>query len=158
MNDLTGLPVAFTVAADHSAVPPPPGELDCGDNVIEPCPGPDPIPLPPSIKALLHQLLDPGPPCTPGDVSKPCIDRCALDFAPGIDGAYTVFVGPTAGTGGLHAATQGHVATGSHPVPPPLLTECSDLRDNDNDGTADWFNPGASDSGCDRLLDDDESG
>ena len=136
VNDITGLPVAFTVTADFTdpASPVPPDGPDCGDNVIQPCDPspPQPADLDPPLDSLnpvidtvngvLYELFNsPGATCTVGDVSKPCLVRCVLDFAPGIDGVYTVFVGPTltgGSDGGPTVATAGHIATADHPLPP----------------------------------------
>jgi hypothetical protein len=85
-------PVAFSVGADASLVPPPPGEPDCGDGTISPCGS------------------SPGPTCNPNDHLLSCpIQRngtCTVDFGPGADGAYYVFVGRAARPG-----LGGHVFT-----------------------------------------------
>ena len=133
VDDATFDPVAFTVTADYTdpAHPVPPFEADCGDNAIRPCGGPPPPPpwMPPpvaeavrAVNEAIHGLTNPGAGCTPGDVAKTCMTwdaggpvapPCLLDFPPGIDGAYVVFVGPSqAANNGLPTgASVGHVWT-----------------------------------------------
>ena len=107
--------VVFTVAADFSALAPP-LTPDCGDGAIEPCP-PPPSSLPPpvgpavdTVNAILRGVL--GTSCNPLDMSQACLNRCAVPFPPGSDGAYVVFVGPTTNGGPAGTptgATQGHI-------------------------------------------------
>lgn len=118
-----GLPAPFTVAADHTAPasPAPPGAADCGDGVIEPCaPASLPSSLPPpgggvvdTVNRIVWESSEvPGRPCNPLDRAKSCIGSCVVDFAPGADGAYFVFIGSPlmAGIGGASTvASAGHV-------------------------------------------------
>ena len=156
VTDASGLSVAFTVTADATdpLSPVPPGEVDCGDGVVQPCdptpPGPSTLPQPVGgavdmVDALLYSSFNGGgTTCTVGDVRKPCLIRCALDFAPGADGAYVVFVGPslTGSNGEPTGATYGHVCTtecpdttGSLPpecaegggAQPPAAPKCDDM-------------------------------
>lgn len=80
-------PVAFSVGADASLLPPPPGMPDCGDGTIVPCPGFG---------------------CNPDDHLHSCPIQnngvCNVPFGPGADGAYYVFVGRMA-----RPAVGGHV-------------------------------------------------
>ena len=104
VTDLVALNVTFLVTADFTdpLSPVPPGEVDCGDGVIQPC---DPTPPQPAdadpplniiidiINALLYELLNAeGATCTPGDNALVCLNHCTPTFDPGADGAYHVLV------------------------------------------------------------------
>lgn len=138
----------------------PPGEPDCGDGANRPCGDPATWTGDATVDGLINEALNGA--CNPDDHQVVCLNGCAPPFGPGIDGTYTVWVGPSlnGNHGNPTGASHGHIYTDGpcpstcEPISPP---QCSDDVDNDGDESIDWDGPGRPDPGCLGPNDNDES-